>query len=420
MAALGTAGVVVEGIPLPGAGQWLPWFEAVATAATGGAGQLAGDEVRRGVGLQLQVTELLTCRPRFSQGYHRRTTKKGDGLEEAFTWSAVEAALKGEGGTGYLRLYQRLQEGNGVGGRGAPVAWGEIEDRGHGGGGHGCGAIILKPVPNTPLPPMSSAPDLSRLTAIVTSAAQVVLMPRFGHVQERLKADGSAVSEADELIQQRIAQALASHWPDIPLLGEEMTADEQTALLAGQRFWCLDPLDGTSNFVAGIPLFSVSLALIEAGEVRLGIVYDPCRGECFAAERGVGAWLNGRPLDGRHAATELEQAIALVDFKRLAPALASRLALSPPCRSLRSLGSVALEWVWLAAGRGQLYLHGRQRLWDYAAGILIFQEAGGQATTMEGEPLFQLTLAGRSACAATGDLLGPWRAWIGNPSQEIP
>ncbi|WP_127478039.1 inositol monophosphatase family protein [Sulfurivermis fontis] len=259
------------------------------------------------------------------------------------------------------------------------------------------------------------AVELEQLCAVVLPLARQELLPRFNRVAAAVKADGSVVTEADLACQQAVSAALAAHWPQIPLLGEEMTTAEQQRLLADSAagLWCLDPLDGTSNFAAGIPYFALALAYIRHGEVQLGLVYDPVRDECFSAARGQGAWLNGVPLRTRATGLALARCVALVDFKRLTPALATRLACSPPFASQRNFGSSALDWCQLAAGRGQLYLHGRQNLWDYAAGSLILAEAGGCAETLQGEPVLHVGLQPRSVVATLDPaLFGPWRAWI--------
>ncbi len=110
----------------------------------------------------------------------------------------------------------------------------------------------------------------------------------------------------------------------------------------------------------------------------------------------------------------LSEGVALIDLKRLPRALAARLASDPPYQSQRSFGAVALDWCWLAAGRCHVYLHGQQKLWDYAAGCLILQEAGGQAVTLEGEAVFATTLEPRSAAAALDpEVFRQWTAWLG-------
>ncbi len=257
--------------------------------------------------------------------------------------------------------------------------------------------------------------QLERLQEMVRTAAQEELFPRFTHVGHDYKADGSLITEADLAIQKRLASQLAESWPEIGFLGEEMSEAEQTALLeSGQPLWCLDPLDGTRNFAGGIPYFSVSLALLEEGGVSLGIVYDPIRDECFAAENGRGATLNGRPLSVPESGVSLAQCTSLIDLKRLPRALAARLATEAPYASQRSFGSVALDWCWLACGRCQVYLHGKQNIWDYAAGNLIFLEAGGFSSTLEGESVFVNALIPRTALGAgEAQMFRDWTHWLG-------
>jgi len=257
--------------------------------------------------------------------------------------------------------------------------------------------------------------SLSSLQDILVPAAREELLPRFARVEREHKVDGSVVTRADLVMQERVARQLLQQWPDTVFLGEEMAAAEQARLLAAERpVWCFDPLDGTSNFVAGIPFFCTSLALLQQAEVVLGLVYDPVRDECFAASRGQGALLNNRPLSVPASGLELRQTTGLIDFKRLDRDLAIRLVTDIPYASQRSFGSVALDWCWLAAGRGHLYLHGRSSLWDYAAGNLVFHLAGGYSTTLDGEPVFTRTLAPRSSVAAVDrPLFDAWTKWLG-------
>ena len=257
--------------------------------------------------------------------------------------------------------------------------------------------------------------NINQLKDIVLTAAQAELQPRFAHVECHHKADGSIVTEADVVMQERIARALEKQWPDVMFLGEEMTADQQAEVLShADSAWCLDPVDGTSNFAAGIPYFSVSLALLEQGQVTAGIVYDPLRDECFSALRGRGAALNGQPLVSTETGLHLNQSIGLIDFKRLPNELSIRLITETPYASQRSFGSVALDLCWIAAGRCHLYLHGRHNLWDYAAGHLILKEAGGHATTLFGEPITGNSLRPRSTVAALDQhLFEEWTDWLG-------
>lgn len=264
-------------------------------------------------------------------------------------------------------------------------------------------------------------PTAAEFTPLVRDLAREELMPRFAQAARDYKSDGSIVTAADLGMQRRLGQALAERWPHIALLSEEMSqAEQETELDSGKPLWVLDPLDGTTNFASGVPFFAVSLALVHEGRIVRALIHDPLRDESFTAAPGEGARLNGQPL--RPAATPpLNKSIALVDYKRLPAELAHRLATHPPYGSQRSFGSVALELCWLATGRGQLYLHGRQQLWDYAAAILILAEAGGQAVTLDGEPVLRLGLESRSAIAALDSgLFAEWAAWIGVPGFSMP
>lgn len=253
---------------------------------------------------------------------------------------------------------------------------------------------------------------LKQLRQIVRESAQQHIMSRFTRVGFDFKADGSIVTEADTAMQQAVADELQRLWPEFSLLGEEMDSDTQQALIQSdqQGLWVLDPIDGTTNFASGVPIFSVSLALIQHNQIIAGLIYDPVRDECFSALKEQGAWLNDDSLKPEVLQTAVNQCIAQVDLKRLPGRLAMGLVADHPYASQRNFGSGALDWCWLAAGRSQLYLHGGQNLWDYAAGQLILTEAGGYSETFEGEPVFSNSLKKRSVIAASSpQLFEKWR-----------
>jgi len=253
--------------------------------------------------------------------------------------------------------------------------------------------------------------DFDKAIAVVKRAAKEELLPRFAQVQREIKRDGSFLTEADIKTQQRIANELKQAFPDIAFLGEEMPAEEQQRVLqSGSAVWCLDPVDGTSNFAAGIPYYAVSLALIEQGEAKFGVVYDPNRDECFTAYQGQGAYLNGQRLTVNTVDLPLSKCTALVDLKRLSKPLATKLATQAIYGSQRSFGSVALDWCWMAASRCHVYLHGKQNIWDYIAGNLIFTESGGVSSTLEGDAVFTHELIPRSAVGALDETL--YKAWF--------
>lgn len=264
--------------------------------------------------------------------------------------------------------------------------------------------------------------DITQLKTVIIQAADQELLPRFQRSERHEKQDGSVITEADLAMQSRLRAELAKYWPDYPMLGEEMDEDLQRRLLHSNApgLWCVDPLDGTSNFAAGIPCFAVSVALLKNGQPELGVIYDPVRRECFWAARGHGARCNDARLLASKTHLTLAQTVALIDFKRLDADLARRLAEQPPYSSQRSFGSVALDWCWIAAGRGHVYLHGKQRIWDYAAGSLILAEAGGHAVTLVGEAVYLTDVAPRSAVAALdAQLFSQWCKWLEIPCPRI-
>lgn len=259
---------------------------------------------------------------------------------------------------------------------------------------------------------MNQMPDRQTLETLVRDTGQKVLMPFFGHTTRAWKADRSIVTEADVTTQKALQQALQQRWPELAFLGEEMDADEQYRLMQEHidGIWTVDPLDGTSNFAAGIPYFAISVALIVDAKVALSVVYDPNRDELFSFEAGAGSRLNGEPLQlPEDCGLPISRTIGVIDFKRLDAEMRQRLINTPPYSSQRSFGSVALDWCWLAAGRYHLYLHGRSHLWDYAAGLHIFTGAGGQSCSFDGQPVFNGRIEARSIIAACDHQL--FRQW---------
>lgn len=255
---------------------------------------------------------------------------------------------------------------------------------------------------------------LKAVIAAVKLVSAEEIMPRYLKVAHQHKSDGSLCTEADLAAQSALTKKLQAIL-NVPVLGEEMPSALQRELWsAGQDgLWCIDPLDGTSNFVRGLPYFAVSVALLRAGESVLGVVYDPVANDMFAAERHRGAFLNGEKLIGREAVGNLPQSMACVDMKRLNKTLASRLAADPPYSSQRNFGASALDWCYTAAGRYDMYLHGGQKLWDYAAGSLILSESGGHSCCIEHDDFMQCDIWLRSVIAARDQrLFDAWKTWI--------
>ncbi len=255
---------------------------------------------------------------------------------------------------------------------------------------------------------------LAEVVAAARDVARAEIAPRYLRAAATRKFDGSLVSEADPAAQRALTARLRAIL-DVPVLGEEMPAEEQRAIWnrAHAELWCVDPIDGTTNFVSGIPYFGVSVALMRAGRPQLGVVFNPATDEMFAAERGQGATLNGVTLPLRRAAVPLKRAVASVEFKRLSRALTRALIEERPYYSQRNYGAAALDWCYVAAGRFDLYLHASHLLWDCAAGSLILDEAGGRAGTFVAERFWDDPEWARPVIAALDPALYlEWREWL--------
>ncbi|BCN92813.1 phosphatase [Thiomicrorhabdus immobilis] len=268
--------------------------------------------------------------------------------------------------------------------------------------------------PNTLSHPFKQEAEWQKLQTGIVALAKTEVLARFEQVGAEEKDDGSLLTEADTEMQKQTQQFLAQNWPQYAFLGEESSSEEQEAAMNRDTgCWILDPVDGTSNFAIGIPVYSVSLALMIQGKLVAGLVYDPSRDEMFSARIGQGAQLNGKPLIANTPKQSLKQCSGIIDFKRLSAELATKIATQCPYSSQRSFGSVCLDWCWIAAGRGQVYLHGAQNIWDYAAGWLVLEEAGGYSCDLNNESVVVAKVIKRSAVAATTKpLFEEWRNYL--------
>ena len=222
-----------------------------------------------------------------------------------------------------------------------------------------------------------------------TLQAGAFLRSRFG-TRPSVSYKGSStnlVTEMDRGAEAIILAAIRARFP-----GHSILAEESGALAGAAPYrWIVDPLDGTTNYAHGFPIYAVSVALERAGDLELGVVYDPSRDECFVAERGGGATLNGTPL--RVSPTPvLGESLLGTSYPndiRGAPRdnLVEHAALMYRCRSVRSMGSAVLGLAAVAAGRLDGYWEQRLGAWDIAAGALLIREAGGTVTAMGGSPL---------------------------------
>ena len=201
------------------------------------------------------------------------------------------------------------------------------------------------------------------------------------NLQVSSKGPGDFVSRADREAERLIKEDLMGGRPTYGWLGEETGgADGQDPT----RRWIVDPLDGTTNFLHGMPHWAVSIALEHKGEIVSAVVYDAAKDELFWAEKGAGAWMNDRRIrvSGRRHLHEAVFATGIpFGAKTTLPAMMKDLArLMPACAGVRRWGSAALDLAYVAAGRYDGYWERELQAWDIAAGILLVKEAGGFVT----------------------------------------
>jgi len=206
-----------------------------------------------------------------------------------------------------------------------------------------------------------------------------LLAERFGQPAAGVGTKSSSidmVSDADRDAEQLLRRLLASHRPDDAVLGEEGGAAAGSTELR----WVVDPLDGTTNYLHGYPMWGVSVAVEDEGGTALGVVHDPCRGETFAAERGRGATLNEEPIRVS-AATDPAHALIATGFSYspAARAVQARAVgrLLTAVQDIRRGGSAALDLAWVACGRLDGFYEVPLKPWDLTAGALLVREAGG-------------------------------------------
>lgn len=227
-------------------------------------------------------------------------------------------------------------------------------------------------------------PTLDDLILLARQAG-VILRHGFGrrHQVDSKSHAIDLVTEVDYQSETFLLGQIRQRFPGHRILAEESGLSE-----GDDPLWLVDPLDGTVNYAHGVPIFSVSLAYAEGGVVRLGVVYDPMRDECFAAERGRGAWLNGQPIRVSDTRT-LGESLLVTGFpydmwSNPENNLDNFARFAVRTRGVRRLGSAALDLCYVAAGRFDGYWEIRLQPYDVAAGGLIAAEAGAVVTNLHG------------------------------------
>jgi len=251
--------------------------------------------------------------------------------------------------------------------------------------------------------------DLLALAVTAARAAGTLLRERFHAPRTDVDTKTSStdmVTDADRAAEAMITEGIRSERPDDALLREETGEIPGTS---GFR-WVVDPLDGTTNFLFGVPHWAVSIACEDAAGAVAGVVYDPLRDELFSAIRGGGAFLNGAPL-AVSGATDLARALIGTGFSYLSEERAAAAALLPTIlprvRDIRRAGAAALDIVWVGAGRLDGFYESGLAPWDRAAGALIASEAGARIDAMPA-----LGPNGEGLIVATPGIFDPLRELI--------
>lgn len=214
-----------------------------------------------------------------------------------------------------------------------------------------------------------------------------LLFDREGSQHIENKSPTDFVTDVDFAVQRRLEKVLRELTPEIAFVGEEHAG----AIDLERDLWLLDPVDGTTNLIHDMQQSAISLAYISEGRVMAGIVYNPFSGECYTAKRGEGAYLNGQPIAVR-TTEHLKDALMGVGTNSGRRDFADDMfrwirAMYDHCRDIRRLGSAALDLCYVAAGRYDGFAELILMPWDYAAGLLIVEEAGGRVTNFNGAPV---------------------------------
>jgi myo-inositol-1(or 4)-monophosphatase len=234
-------------------------------------------------------------------------------------------------------------------------------------------------------------PTLNDLKTLAYEAGKIQRTGYEQPLQIKHKGEVDVVTEVDFRCEALVIDYIHSHFP-----GHSIVAEESGVTAGDHHYtWYIDPLDGTINYSHGVPIFCISIAYAENGNMKYGVIYDPMRDECFSAEKGKGAWLNDQPMHvsqttrlndclmvtgfalvTRNASGEKVQPENLINFERLMMVT----------QGVRRLGSAALDLAYVAAGRMDGYWDMGVKSWDIAAGALMVEEAGGKVTTVTGDP----------------------------------
>lgn len=255
--------------------------------------------------------------------------------------------------------------------------------------------------------------DICEKSIPIIKAAGAFIREELGKVSNpdiEEKSLNSLVSYVDKTAEEMLVKGLGSILPDAGFITEEETVAQQTR----QCNWIIDPLDGTTNFLFQIPVFSVSVALQEEGKLFLGIIYEINRDECFYTWKGAGAFLNDRPVRVSSRETLAEGLIATgfpyYDYSRTPQYMKVLTTFMQSSRGIRRLGSAAVDLAYVACGRFDVFYEYSLNVWDVAAGILLVREAGGLVSDFQGK---EEDLSGEEILAAAPNVYEECRAIVG-------
>jgi myo-inositol-1(or 4)-monophosphatase len=231
-------------------------------------------------------------------------------------------------------------------------------------------------------------PTLNHVISWAKAAGQIALDGYKTTHTIGYKGATDVVTEVDHACEKLLMESILGEFPGHAIITEE------TGVIKGssEHCWHIDPLDGTVNYSHQVPIFAISVAYQYRGQLQLGVVYDPSRDECFSAERGKGAWLNGEPIRVS-ACTELPRSLLVTGLPHTEPdeaKLMRRMSifghLTNITQGVRRLGSAAIDICYVACGRIDGYWEEKINSWDIAAGSLIALEAGATVTDLHGDP----------------------------------
>ncbi|HSA91796.1 MAG TPA: inositol monophosphatase family protein [Terriglobales bacterium] len=269
---------------------------------------------------------------------------------------------------------------------------------------------------------MTSRDEFVPAMAEIAREAGALLMTYFARrVKVEYKGDVDLVTEADRASEALIVERIQARWPRHGIMAEEGTRAPASAGYS----WYVDPLDGTTNFAHGFPVFCVSLGLEHKGERIAGVIYDPTRDELFSAEKGSGAWLNQRRIHVSKISALAESLVAtgFPSHKRHKnPNIHFYHQITLRTHGVRRAGSAALDLACVACGRFDGFWEFNLNPWDTAAGVLLVEESGGKVTDFSGGPF---RIESREVMASNGllhaDLLQEFQAiFEGRGLEELP